>query len=268
MGFFALCILWVTALLVAWAALMDARELHGRRRALVRRGVVRGEVARGDGDGGALAVHEVAQVGRALDGPTPTIGFWDRSYASRVAGGAVRTPAGELVEIAAVDDARAEVWVTADLRARGAAAADAPAFDDAHKAAARARGFTRTVRAALLAGDAVWISGGADGILVSAVDPLAWLSRGALLCVAFAAVELCAAAACTALAVSTPAFGPLAVVGGVLGLAHFLGVQPLAVAVRNSVRTPDRAALTGEWRRPAAEAEPARGGDELATRPS
>ncbi|HSQ66800.1 MAG TPA: hypothetical protein VLM85_26455, partial [Polyangiaceae bacterium] len=61
--------------------------------------------------------------------------------------------------------------------------------------------------------------------------------------------ELAACAAATRVAWSSPHFGALSVVGAVLCLAFFLGVTPLAVALRESVRTPNIAYLRGRWAR-------------------
>ncbi len=53
---------------------------------------------------------------------------------------------------------------------------------------------------------------------------------------AFIAALLSAAAACTALATSAPRFGPRGALGSLLGLALFLGMQPLGTMLRDRMR--------------------------------
>ena len=110
----------------------------------------------------------------------------------------------------------------------------------------RAKGYARTVEAAVVVGDAVFVAD--DGVVVSAIDPRAWAKKKAAIVVAFTIAEIAAAALATAVALVPPAFGLVSKIGGALCLAFFLGVQPLGTAVREAVRSPSRAALRGAWK--------------------
>src|SRR5258708_4286461 len=67
-------------------------------------------------------------------------------------------------------------------------------------------------------------------------DPRAWCARRIGLLAGFIVAILVAASACTALALATPRFGLVSTIGAGLGLAYFLGVQPIATQVRDWVR--------------------------------
>ena len=54
----------------------------------------------------------------------------------------------------------------------------------------------------------------------------------------------------TALVFTGPLFGLVSTLGGALGLAQFLGVQPLGVALRDAVTAPDRAVVHHDWAAP------------------
>jgi hypothetical protein len=60
---------------------------------------------------------------------------------------------------------------------------------------------------------------------------------------------LAVAGACTAVALTPPAFGTISKIGAALCLAFFLLVQPAGTAVREAVRAPSRALLRGRWSR-------------------
>jgi hypothetical protein len=55
------------------------------------------------------------------------------------------------------------------------------------------------------------------------------------------------AAACTVAILWPPLFGWISGLGAAAALGLFLGVQPVGVALRDAVRTPDRAYLRGRW---------------------
>ena len=93
MGVACLAVLWVVAVLVALAACQQIRELLKLRTRLRRLGpgetgcgMIEGVVVDGLGEGGALAIHSIEQVGRAIDGDTPALKFHDRAHTSRIVG--------------------------------------------------------------------------------------------------------------------------------------------------------------------------------------
>ncbi|MEJ7733944.1 MAG: hypothetical protein WKG00_32710 [Polyangiaceae bacterium] len=268
MGVLALAILWVNTLLVVGAALQEAARLWRLRvrwggSGLAGRALV-GRVAHAEGPGGALAMHRVEQVGRyaADDGGRRAILFADKSYRGEAFAGVVTTGAGE-VRVAPGD---AEVWA-APAAIREATRRPDGGFDGAYADARKARGYDRMVEVPVRAGAEVWLVGalrdagdgkvlgpGPDGLLlVSAVDPRRLCARKLALVALFVAGVLLAACGCTALALWPPYFGTVSTIGGVLGLAYFLLVQPAGTALRDAVRVPARAAVRGTWVEGAAE---------------
>lgn len=269
MGVLALAILWVTTLLVAASALKQAAALRRRARALrllapgnEGEGLLQGTIAEGDGDG-AIARWELEQLGRAgaEESGRRTVHWSDRTFAGAVLGGVVSSGEARV----RLSPGEAEVWpAPADVLA-AAACADRERFDGAFDEARKARGHARRVEVRLRAGQPVWIAGAvirsadglalhrgeAAGLLVSALDPRAWLRRAIALAVGFALAETAVAAAITALTLVPPVFdGWPSRIGGILGLAFFLGVQPLGTAVRDAVRPPGRAFVRGRWLEP------------------
>jgi hypothetical protein len=249
MGMLGLGIVWVAAILVALAAMQDLGDVLGRRRRAKR--VVKGVVQSGDGDDGAFAEWRVEQRGRALDAAQPRIGFHDKSFRSSLTGGVVR--AGEqTVRLAGPG----ELWVDGATRARAAICTNAETFDVAYARATDAAGFHRTIGLTLRAGDDVFVLGALDGECfdfasgspcVATFDPRAELTRHAFSIVGFVVAELLACAGSTWLAASGPHFGVRSVVGALLCLAFYLGVTPLAVALRERVRPPNEAYVRGTW---------------------
>ncbi len=253
MGLFCLGVVWVTALLVAGAAWQDLRDVWGRWRRARR--ALQGTVESGDGTDGALGEWSVRQRGRALDGKQETIAFHDRAFQSTLAGGAVCV-GGRQYRIAG----RGQVWPGPEARAR-AAREDAAAFGAAYAQAVRAAGFEREVRVPVRPGDEVFLLGEVSGdsivagdgaLVVATFDPAPALTGHVALLAAFVVAELAVAAVVTAVAALPPHFGPRSVVGAVLCLGYFLGVTPLAVALRERVRPPDEAYQRGTWTRPSA----------------
>lgn len=257
MGCLALLILWVNALLIAADVARQTLALL-RRRASLAGSWARGRVIQGAGPGGALAARHVDQVGRAAG--ASSILFHERAARSEVFGGTIALDgAGDLTLLAG---AEVEVWLDPRSVASAVACPSAEVFDEVHATAARAKGFERTVTASIGTGDQVFVSsargqvGGhpqAPGLpvaLVAAMDPRALLARRAALGACFLAGELLAAAACTALALRPPLFGPVSTAGGVLGLLFFLLVQPAGVRVRDALLVPCRAPVRGTWTRP------------------
>ncbi len=254
MGMVCLGVVWLTALLVAGAAWQDLRDLRSLARRARR--ALEATVTRGDGDGGALAEWSVEQTGRAIDGEREALAFHDRSFGSRVFGGEVEA-GGASYRITSQDG---QVWPAEAARDRAAACANGDCFEQAYAQARKAKGFRRHVRVAVRAGERVWVMGEReDGeinapkgqpLIVSSIDPAAFCARKSLLVAIFIPAELAACAAATRVACTAPRFGTTSVVGAILCVAFFLGVTPLAVALRESVRVPNVAYLRGTWTRP------------------
>jgi len=263
LGALCLGVLWTAALLVAGSALQDLRTLLGVRARLRPLGLDRPGVGLfectvldGAGPGGAFAIHEVVQIGRALDGDFASIAFRDVSYTSRVHGGLVGVKDTRLA--IDPDAGPSEVWPS--RRARSDAEGEGGrTFDEAYAAARSVSGHMRTVTATAWAGERVFVSGevvrrsdafvvcappGAS-LLVAMEDPRAIVSRQCVIVVTFVLGELLVCSACTALALTPPAFGPASTAGGALCLALFLGVTPVGVWVRDRCLPPSRAPLHG-----------------------
>ena len=249
MGLLCLATLWTTALLVAGAALQDMRDVWSffRRARRALRGTI--ESAKGD----VFAEWRVEQRGRALDAKEEAIAFHDRTFESSLEGGSVRIQ-GELYAVQGPGD----VWATAEARTRAAVCADRATFDAAYAQATRAAGWQREVRVCMRPGDDVFVLGeikdgtitGASGpLVVSSFDPARRFAFQLSAIAGFIVAELVACAAVTSIAVAPPLFGARSIVGAVLCLGFFLGVTPLAVALRESVRRPSEAFQRGTWRR-------------------
>ncbi len=239
-GGIALGFFWIHTLLIAADACIDLHVLGrlGRRR--VRAGVVRS----GAGVGGTLARNVVEQIGRSKgDG---VVHFNDSSHCSEVFGGVVELDDGTAVELEAGLDIA--VWPRADARARAAAPESSQQVEEALVEARRGRGWPRSVVVAIAAGERVFVVDGEGGpSIVSTLDPRRWIAQKRGLIVAFVLGELMLAGACTTLILWPPLFDWSSMLGAAAGLGLFLGVQPIGVAVRDAVRTPDRAYLRGRW---------------------
>jgi hypothetical protein len=192
-------------------------------------------------------VHEVDQVGRALDGPVPTVAWHDRSHASEIFGGAVKVNDKEL-EIEAATDG--EIWPARDRQVEKGKCPGDEDLDALYKASRGAKGALRKVRTPIKAGDAVWIA--RNRKLISAVEPHAWYGARARAAVAFALAELGVCGALTAVAMWPPHFGLVSTFGGAGLLLFFVFVQPIGVSVEEGGRAPSRTLLRGEWQRSAA----------------
>lgn len=244
MGLALLCLSWVTALLVALDALVDVRALR-RLLAGWKTTLLEGTVA--SPELGALAIEQRV---KHLDGATPRLGFFERGHGSAL-GGAVQL-GGEPVTVTAAPDA--EVW-PAPGALEAAARCESPAAFDALAAQVKGQGALRTVRVALRQGQPVWLAGTRDGSafvasLAAGFDPRAWVRSRLALNLGLVALDLAWCALGTGLALWPPVFGTVSVLGAMLLVGHFLGITPLAVAVREQSKTPAKAALLGEWVRP------------------
>jgi len=250
MGVLALAILWVNTLLIAGAALKRAAELARLGRGFGS--IARGTVVRGDGPGGALAVLEVEQVGRLSAGANPVILFHDRAQACRVFAGRVAVEGGAEIDVAPAEEG-AEAWIDAASVAKAAGCPSEAAFDAACSEARKARGFSRSVSASILAGQDVFVApaNGERTALVSTLDARAWIVKRTALAYAFVWAEVVVATACTAASLRAPLFGTVSTAGAAAGLVFFLLVQPAGTAVRDALRPPSRAPRHDQWTRPA-----------------
>ncbi len=250
MGSALLVIAWVTCFMVMLDAFIDVRamaaRLAGWKTTLVQ-GVVKAP---------ELAVHEVEQRIKQLDGDAPALLFFDRKHVSLVTGGLVEVGAETLDVVGA---GGAEVWPAADAQLAAAACESTVAFDAALKAAQGAGGGLRTARTALRAGQPVWLAGTKSGsrfeaTLLSGADPRVWARSRLFASAGVMALSLAWSVAGTVLAFWPPVFGLVSIGGAVTLLAHFLLMTPLAMGVREKSRTPAFAYLRGTWSRDAVEA--------------
>jgi hypothetical protein len=247
MGAVCLVSLWTAALLVALAAWQDARDLL-RLLARARRALP-GVVESGK------ATWRLSQRGRALDAKAPAIAFHDRAFEAVMSDVTVRADGG-LYRVPSTS----QVWPSDEARRRATACPDAPLFDDVYRDAVKAAGHLREVKIELSPGDAVWVlgkvregqvHGDGEPVVLAAFDPRGYLGKRAALLSAFIPVELALCACVTRVALTLPHFGTVSTVGAVLGLAFFLGVTPIGVALRDWARRPNNAYVRGEWKRPA-----------------
>ncbi len=271
MGLLALGILWVNTLLIAAAAWQEISRLRALGRRLLPlsgegTGLVAGRVVRGNGPGAAIATHRVDQVGRAgaEQKGRRTIVFHDRSHSGEIYGGSVDVQGLGELEIAASE--QADVWLSSEARANSAACPSDASFDSAFAEARKARGHSRAVTTAITEGSEVFVygrvtsdgesraltAGGDAPILIAAFDPRPWISRKVALALFFIVVEIALAGVISWIALRPPVFGTISTIGGALGLAFFLLVQPAGTWLRDELRPPSRAFVRGRWVRSAA----------------
>jgi hypothetical protein len=248
LGALSLVALWVAALLILATAAADRRRLAARLAWLegrAGRGAERPLVLEATIDAETLAEHVLEERGRARVG-VDSILLHARARRSRVFGGAVTLSDGRRVALPAFADDVAEVWAS-DPRA--AAAEPALDFGAAHAEARRTRGLSRTTRFTLGRGQRVYLvaalqadgqslvaaptpdpsRGGAPTLLVSSTDPRRVCREADRLARGVMAGMAAGLVACTALALVPPWFEGWSTLGGLLGLAYFLGVQPVGV---------------------------------------
>lgn len=247
MGALALGILWVNVLLIAAAALMQRAEL-GRKLDEIARAKAAGGWVVGEVESDVLAERRTAQVGRAMTVAGPDrILFTDKATVASVLGGAVRDGGATRPILAAT----ADVWFGPDVRAERA---EALSFDDAWRGASTSRGVELDVVQRVGKGARVWIAGAVEGgairpTLVATSSPEAELARARRLLLAMALGAVVGGAVVTSIALVPPVFGTVSTIGGALGVAFFLLVQPAGVVARNAARTPDRKPVGGIWQR-------------------
>ncbi|PZR10510.1 MAG: hypothetical protein DI536_19915 [Archangium gephyra] len=249
MGSALLGIAWVTALMVMLDAFIDVRAMWKRLSAWntsLLQGVVKAP---------ELATHEVEQRIKQLDSQTPGLLFFDRKHVSHVTGGAVEV-GGQTLEVIGLEGA--EFWPAHDAQQAAAACDSTATFDALQKAAQGPGGGLRTVRTVLRAGQPVWLEGKQNGAsfeasLVSGADPRVWARSRLLMSLGVMLLSIAWVAAGTVLALWPPVFGLVSIVGAVVLLAHFLLMTPLAMGVREKVRSPAIAYVRGSWKRDAVE---------------
>lgn len=262
MGWVALWILWGNTLLVAVAAWKASSSLARRARQLEGHTVLRARILAAHGD--RFAAFVVDQVGRYGAGSTRRILWQDRACRSTLEGGVIEIE-GSRIEVAPREDA--EVWIGADEVDAASSCPSRGAFEEAYPTAKKVRGVERAFSVELGSGRDVFVSGrvveeggtlhleppSSGPLLVSAMDPLAWLSRR----VGFARYVfipgiIAGAGACTALALVPPIFDSLpSKAGGLLGFVFFLLVLPAGTSLRDFLREPSRRIVRGAWEEPA-----------------
>lgn len=245
MGAALLGLSWLTALMIALDALIDARAIN-RRLLAWKTHLIQGTVVAPE-----LAVHEVEQRVKQLDVSSPALVFFDRRHVSTLKGGDV-TVNGQLVNV--VGEGEPEVWIDEGTRLAAAQCPSPSAFDAMDMAAQGAGGGLRTVRTSIRSGDAVWLEGKRQGQqyvtrLVSNFDPRIWArlrltSISGLIALNFGWVFLG-----TVMALWPPLYGYTSVAGALVLLGHFLGMTPVAMAAREKSRFPAWAFIRGTWHR-------------------
>lgn len=250
MGLAALGLAWITAVMIALDALIDARAMWKRlgewKTTLLQGTVVANE----------LAVHEVEQRVKQLDGDEPGLVFFDRKHVSTVTGGLVSIGTEQLE----VTGARApEVWIDSDTRAAAAGCSSQAAFDGMNTSAQAAGGGLRTVRTSIKSGAQVWISGAKQGskveaTLVANFDPRGWAKSRLARIAGMITLNFAWVAGGTVVALWPPVFGVVSTLGAMVLIGHFLGMTALAMTFREKSRTPAVAFLRGTWRRAHAQA--------------
>lgn len=260
MGLGAMLVLWVNGLLVLAVAFkqlgrvlgVSARLKRAQRDGRLVEGVVRA--------GAPFAIRHVTQVGRALTvrGPQRIL-FTDGPQSFEVLGGVLETAEGE-IRVEAAQPGLSEVWIGQERADSQSACPSGDTFDAAYVDASKYKGYRREVEVPVGDGDRVWVLGARDGealtppesepLLVSMIEPVRWARSRAWVLGGFLLVAFTALCGVTALAVVPPRFGPVSTVGGILCVAYFLAIQPIATAVRDAIRTPARQPLGGTWQRP------------------
>lgn len=255
MGLVALWILWGNTVLVAAAAVRQARALSAHARSF-------GPVSQAQiTSPGPIAEHLVDQLGRSGAGEEPSIVWHDRGARAAILGGELAI-GGELVDLEPSEDA--EVWLDEAALQSSSGRFGADEFEAAYVDAQKPRGFARTLVTRVEAGP-VFVAGqierGAVGqkpvlrpspghkLLLSTVDPRAFArSKGRFVWFVFLPGILLGATIPTALALTPPVFeGWLSKLGGLLGLVFFLLVLPAGTKLRDFLRDPQRRFVRGRW---------------------
>lgn len=250
MGVAALGLAWITAIMIALDAMIDARAM------VKRLGEWKTSLLQGTVVADELAVHEVEQRVKQLDGAAPALIFFDRKHVSTVTGGLVRV-GSEQLEVTGARDA--EVWIDADTRAAAAGCSSQAAFDGLSARAQGAGGGLRTARTSLKSGAQVWLAGPKNGSKLEAkvtanFDPRRWAKRRLATIALVIALNFLWVAAGTVVALWPPVFGVVSIAGALVLIGHFLGMTAMAMTFREHSRTPAAAFIRGTWHRSSAEA--------------
>lgn len=238
MGVLALGVLWLNTLLIAAAALKTRGELGVLLASIAGRSR-KGTVISGRGPNGALITRTVHQVGRAMtvSGPDRILFTESRSevalFGGEVAFGAERITLSGKAPL---------LWLDPKKKAARALTDFGPAFQQASSN----RGLETTALLSVGAGETVWLI---PGELLSTIDPEAALETRRLSLLGFAVIAVLLCAGITAIALTPPIFGTISTIGGALGLAFFLLVQPAGVKVRNWARLPHEQPVSDLWQR-------------------
>ena len=250
MGILALAILWTNALLVAFAAWKD-RALLVHMLNAIERTCQKGTIRDGSGAADAFASFQVAQVGRAADATdVRTILFHDKSHTSTCFGGELTLDDGAVLSLA--KDDTVEVWVPHDAIGEAAMKQEALIeYQEAYDAAGKGAGYTRVLDVSIAKGASVFTWKNEDGgRCLATFDPRPMLSSRKGTVTLFVLGTIAGAAIVTAVALVPPAFGLVSKLGGLLGLAYFLGITPLGVSLREKIRKPSIAFVRGRWTDP------------------
>lgn len=199
-------------------------------------------VHHGLGPGGILARRRVSQLGRALTvrGPDRIV-FTDTSTESECFGGTLSREDNDALTLEATRNV--ELWLETNPERDDS-------FDDAWTRASTNKGFATRVDIDLEPGTQVWVCREAGTLSIATFDPLAYLDRMRRVLALFCVGSVLCLVLVAALACSPPVFGPLSTLGAALGVAFFLAIQPLGVAVRDYTALPSVREVGGVWARP------------------
>lgn len=256
LGLFGLSVSVVNGLMVALDLGISARELRALGRSFD------GRLRSGASETNGLATHAIEQRVRRLDRAQPALAFRDRKHESHIRGGLVSF-GDERLEVVGAEGA--EVW-TSDEEKASAARLDGGGFRALFDQAKTARGVVRSVKTEVKAGQRVWVVGERDGdrlvaSLVATFDPRRFLRARLGAIAALVGLDVLWVGLGVTLALTTPHFGLLSIVGALLLLFHLIGITPIAMKVRLSCRTPAFAFLHGTTTETVAAREAARKSD-------
>jgi hypothetical protein len=230
LGFF-----WIHMLLIAAAAVRDARDLRARPFGPSRRARVEGDL------------HlRVTQVGRSKG--DRRIHFHDRAALCEHDDLEFHFEDG--TKIIAAKDTVVEFWPDASQIDASARCPDAEAFDLAYKSAQQARGFVRDL-VVPLPGDSVYVTEERSRFIVSPTPPATFVHARSRIVAAFVLAILLVLAACTTLILWPPLFGTLGMFGAIAAVGLHQLMQLVGKNVHDALRPPCSARVGGEWKRPA-----------------
>lgn len=241
LGVLTLGVLVVNTSLIVFVAWKRRHFLGEVRRRWAKR--EQATVQHGLGPGGILAQRRISQLGRALTvrGPDRIV-FTDASTESECFGGAISRGASGALTLEATRDV--ELWLAEATPERD------HSFDDAWARASTNKGFATLVDIDIEPGTQVWVCHEQGTLCIATFDPLEYCDRMRRVLALFCVGSVLCLVLVTALACSPPVFGPLSTLGAALGVAFFLAIQPLGVAVRDYTLLPPMREVGGTWARP------------------